>query len=68
MAMVISLGGVIMIAKPSFLFGGKGINKLGLVLALMQVSIKQLLSLRALSTTRIHQVQSSRALFTRCMR
>ena len=38
MAMVISLGGVVMIAKPSFLFGGKGINKLGLVLALMQVT------------------------------
>ncbi|DBB16082.1 hypothetical protein WJX82_007470 [Trebouxia sp. C0006] len=37
-AMVISLGGVVMIAKPSFLFGGKGINKLGLVLALMQAA------------------------------
>lgn len=37
-AMVISLGGVIMIAKPSFLFGGKGINKLGLALALMQAA------------------------------
>lgn len=36
-AMVISLGGVVMIAKPSFLFGGNGINKTGLVLALMQV-------------------------------
>ena len=81
MAMVISLGGVVMIAKPSFLFGGKGINKLGLVLALMQVSIKQLLSLRALSIKCIHwrhcspntcvkgsvyQMQFSRALSIKC--
>lgn len=36
-AMVISLGGVAMIAQPSFLFGGRGINKLGLGLAIMQV-------------------------------
>ncbi|KAL3152754.1 hypothetical protein ABBQ38_012341 [Trebouxia sp. C0009 RCD-2024] len=35
-AMVISLGGVAMIAQPSFLFGGRGINKLGLGLAIMQ--------------------------------
>ncbi len=35
--MVVSLGGVAMIAQPSFLFGGRGINKLGLVLAIMQV-------------------------------
>ena len=54
MAMVISLGGVVMVAKPSFLFGGKGINKLGLVLALMQVTLKQLLFLRMLSTKCIH--------------
>ncbi len=46
--MVISLGGVVMIAKPSFLFGGKGINKLGLVLALMQVTLKQLYVLEML--------------------
>lgn len=38
-AMVISLGGVVMIGKPSFLFGGQGINKTGLVLALMQVGL-----------------------------
>ena len=80
-AMVISLGGVVMIAKPSFLFGGKGINKLGLVLALMQVSITQLLSLRAWSIKCIHwrhcspntcvegilyQMQLLRALSTKC--
>jgi len=67
-AMVISLGGVVMIAKPSFLFGGKGINKLGLVLALMQVSIKLLLLLRMLSIKYIHYVLSSTAFFTKCMR
>lgn len=38
-AMVVSLGGVAMIAQPSFLFGGKGINKMGLGLAIMQVSL-----------------------------
>lgn len=37
--MVVSLGGVAMIAQPSFLFGGKGINKVGLGLAIMQVSL-----------------------------
>ena len=36
-AMLVSLGGVIMIAQPAFLFGGTGINKLGLLLALLQV-------------------------------
>ena len=36
-AMIVSLGGVAMIAQPSFLFGGRGINKLGLGLAVMQV-------------------------------
>lgn len=35
--MIISLGGVAMIVQPSFLFGGRGINKLGLGLAIMQV-------------------------------
>ena len=38
-AMLVSLGGVIMIAQPAFLFGGTGINKLGLLLALLQVCI-----------------------------
>ena len=42
-AMIISLGGVAMIAQPSFLFGGRGINKLGLGLAIMQVSVSFLL-------------------------
>ena len=36
-AMLVSLAGVVMIAQPSFLFGGSGINKLGLLLALLQV-------------------------------
>ena len=49
-AMVISLGGVVMIAQPSFLFGGQGINKLGLGLAIMQVC---LFHLAALSTSSI---------------
>lgn len=35
-AMVVSLGGVAMISQPSFLFGGRGINKLGLGLAILQ--------------------------------
>jgi len=64
-AMVISLGGVAMISKPSFLFGGKGINKLGLVLALMQVSIKHLLSLLE---GIVHQMHLLRTLFTKRMR
>ncbi len=37
-AMIISLAGVVMIAQPSFIFGGQGINKLGLALGIMQVS------------------------------
>jgi len=53
-AMVISLGGVVMIAKPSFLFGGKGINKLGLVLALMQVTLKSFAFTEAI----VHYVHS----------
>ena len=36
--MIISLAGVVMIAQPSFIFGGQGINKLGLALGIMQVS------------------------------
>ncbi len=36
-AMVISLAGVVMMAQPSFIFGGQGINKLGLALGIMQV-------------------------------
>lgn len=36
--MVISLAGVVMIAQPSFIFGGQGLNKLGLLFGLMQVS------------------------------
>ena len=44
-AMLVSLGGVIMIAQPAFLFGGTGINKLGLLLALLQVRIASLGSL-----------------------
>lgn len=35
-AMVLSLGGVAMIAQPSFLFGGQGLNRLGLLFGLMQ--------------------------------
>ena len=37
LAMVISLGGVVMIAQPAFIFGGQGLNKLGLAFGLMQV-------------------------------
>lgn len=44
-AMVVSLGGVAMIAQPSFLFGGKGINKMGLGLAIMQVCLSSSLTL-----------------------
>jgi hypothetical protein len=36
--MVVSLAGVVMIAQPSFIFGGQGINKQGLALGIMQVS------------------------------
>ena len=41
--MVVSLGGVAMISQPSFLFGGRGINKLGLGLAILQVQPSKLL-------------------------
>ena len=37
--MVASLVGVAMVAQPPFLFGGQGLNKLGLLLATMQVGL-----------------------------
>lgn len=37
LAMVVSLAGVLMIAQPSFIFGGEGLDKRGLALGISQV-------------------------------